>query len=456
MSASFRCGLELHVQLNTGKLFCSCPSKLSNKVSGEIVRRFTMVSGEVGGVDPAAVAEKLKGKKVVYKFDDETSCLVELDEEPPHPVNVEALRTALIISKLLNCELFDDLIVMRKTIIDGSVPTGFQRTMLVGFGGFVETSKGKVRVSYVSLEEDSARKLRESRDSVVYKLDRLGIPLVEIGTEPDITDFDQVFEVAKKLGELTRSTDKVMRGLGTIRQDVNVSVRGGARVELKGVQDLKMLPLIVKKEVDRQLALLERGERVVSEVRRVKRDGSSVFLRPMPGSARLYPETDLEPVSVKGLEFALPKSFEDRVKELVGKGVDRSSAELVVKKFWNYYEPMVGVFDDAKLVVELLLIGRSKVSLSDYLELLKAVKRGDLLVSGVRVAVQKLLKGDDVRVVIVSLKPVKLVEVEKRVDELLRSGVSERNILGLVMRDFRGRVDPVEVVNLVKRVVSRK
>jgi glutamyl-tRNA(Gln) amidotransferase subunit E len=260
-----RVGLELHQQLDTShKLFCSCPTKLrDDEPDIKFLRRLRPTQSELGQVDEAALFEFKRGRSYLYEAYDDTVCLVEMDEEPPHQVNPEALDAALEAALLLKATPVDQVCVMRKIVIDGSNTTGFQRTMLVAVGGpdaAVEDEEGPVRVEAVCLEEDAARKVGERDDLVEYRLDRLGIPLIEVATEPTIRSPDQARRVALKIGRLLRDTGKVKRGLGTIRQDLNISIEGGARTEIKGVQDLDLLPKIIELEVVRQLNLLKIAE----------------------------------------------------------------------------------------------------------------------------------------------------------------------------------------------------
>ena len=215
------------------------------------------VAGEMGAVDKAALHEFLKNRRLIYEAYSDTTCLVELDEEPPHPLNQEALDIALETAILLKAKPVDELQVMRKTVIDGSNTTGFQRTILVAMDGRIETSEGSIGIPTICLEEDAARKIEEKGDSITYRLDRLGIPLVEIATTPDIKNPRHARETAEKIGMLLRATGKVKRGLGTIRQDLNVSIREGNRIEVKGVQNLNDIPKIIENEVRRQTALIE-------------------------------------------------------------------------------------------------------------------------------------------------------------------------------------------------------
>jgi len=253
-----KCGIEIHQQLDTHKLFCECPSQIrDDEPHGTVTRKIKAVAGELGNIDPAALHELLKDKEFVYEFYNDTTCLVELDEEPPHKLNKEALNTVLEASLLLHGKPVDEVQVMRKTVIDGSNTSGFQRTMLVATGAYVKSGDKKVRIPTICLEEDASKIIKREGNRTTYRLDRLGIPLIEIGTDPDISSPQEAKEVAEKLGMLLRATGKVKRGLGTIRQDVNVSIRGGRRIEIKGVQALNDIPALVENEISRQINLIE-------------------------------------------------------------------------------------------------------------------------------------------------------------------------------------------------------
>jgi len=251
-------GLEIHQQLNTDeKLFCTCECNLTDKKPElKILRNLRPTQSELGKIDRAAFEESLRKLQFVYESYDHQTCLVEADEEPPHPLNPEALEISLILASLLNMNVVDEFHTMRKQVIDGSNTGGFQRTGLVATGGYLETDYGGVTIENLCLEEDAARRIGQKKGKTVFRLDRLGIPLVEITTDPSIRHPQQVKEVAYHIGQILRST-KVKRGLGTIRQDLNISIREGARVEIKGVQDLDLMPKMVEKEVERQINLLE-------------------------------------------------------------------------------------------------------------------------------------------------------------------------------------------------------
>ena len=252
-------GLEIHQQLDTAtKLFCRCQT--TERDPSESTRSFTRylhpTKSELGELDDAAVEESRVDREFEYLAYD-TTCLVEEDEEPPHRLDTEAQSVALQIADLLEMEPVDQAHVMRKLVIDGSNTSGFQRTALVAQDGAIETSQGRVGVEDLLLEEESAQRVEERAGGVTYSLDRLGVPLVEIGTRPDIDSPEQAREAAETIGMVLRSTGSVKRGLGTIRQDVNVSIAEGARVEIKGVQALDDIDDIVREEVGRQVALLD-------------------------------------------------------------------------------------------------------------------------------------------------------------------------------------------------------
>ncbi|MFH0861910.1 MAG: Glu-tRNA(Gln) amidotransferase subunit GatE [Candidatus Altiarchaeota archaeon] len=253
----FKCGIEIHQQLDTHKLFCDCPSAArDDKPDITVERKMRAVAGELGDVDPAALHEFLRNRTLVYEAYRDTTCLVELDEEPPHPLNLGALRTVLEVAFLMEAKPVDELHVMRKTVIDGSNTSGFQRTMLVAVDGVLQTSEGPIGVPTICLEEDAARIISEDGGKVRYHLDRLGIPLIELATSPDIKSPQHAREVAEKIGGILRSS-QVKRGLGTIRQDLNVSIAEGQRIEVKGVQDLRLISKVVEGEVERQAMLVE-------------------------------------------------------------------------------------------------------------------------------------------------------------------------------------------------------
>lgn len=249
-------GIEIHQQLNTGKLFCECQSDLSDEHHKDLVRRLRPTQSEMGEIDRAALEES--ERKLHFRYQTSPfSCLVEADEEPPHDANKRAIEASLEMAALLGMHVVDEIHFMRKIVIDGSNTGGFQRTALIAMNGKVDVNGRSIGVATLCLEEDAARKMSEHGSEVTYRLDRLGIPLIEFATDPVISTPEEVRQVAERLGSLLRATKKVRRGIGTIREDLNISISGGARVEIKGAQDLRLLQVYVEEEVKRQLALLE-------------------------------------------------------------------------------------------------------------------------------------------------------------------------------------------------------
>ena len=259
----FMCGLEIHQQLDTGKLHSRQPCTLYDYTIETIPeewfrahRRLRASEGEGGQVDVAARFEARRNRSFIY-IKSPNAGLIELDEAPPMNHDSDAIDVALMVVAMMDMNPIPVMQAMRKTVVDGSNTSGFQRTTLIATGGAIETPSGPVSISLLTLEEDSARKLDTQNgmagEVVVYTLDRLGVPLIEIATEPDIKNPEHAKECARALGQLLRDTRKVRRGLGTIRQDLNVSIACGDRVEIKGCQDLDWIPRIISLEMARQL-----------------------------------------------------------------------------------------------------------------------------------------------------------------------------------------------------------
>lgn len=611
-----KCGIEIHQQLDTHKLFCSCPSQIREDKPDIIVKRkMRAVAGELGDVDPAALHEFLKDRELIYEAYSDTNCLVELDEEPPHKLNREALEIALEIVLLLNSKPVDELQVMRKTVIDGSNTSGFQRTILVGMDGFLETDKGMVRIPTICLEEDAARKIEERGNTTTYRLDRLGIPLVEICTDPEIKSPKHAREVAEKLGMILRATGRVKRGIGTIRQDLNVSISEGERIEVKGVQELRLISKVVEEEVKRQLMLIEikkelkkrrvreedlnyefvdvtdifkdtkskvvsdslkrdgsimaiklkgfsnllkdklgpelaqyakvivgvKGifhsdelpaygitigeilkinkklklcqedafvlvaekrsitqkalraamdrcklalEGVQKETRRALPDGKSEFMRPLPGSARMYPETD-EPLvvidnkSISEIKKKLPEMPEEKIERFLNMGLSKEVAGQLLRSKWaGKFEEFEKEFSNVKpSVIATTLIStpkevkkRYEVEISflredHYRQILDLVNRKKISKDVIPEIMAELAKDPEKDVEeIVGERDIVLIseeEMEKIVDRILKENrkliqdtgeKAKGYIIGRVMAEVKGRAD----VESVKRMVGGK
>jgi glutamyl-tRNA(Gln) amidotransferase subunit E len=255
-----KCGLEIHQQLDTEKkLFCRCPAKLqgTRKPEFTISREMRPVLGEMGTYDKAMLTEYEKGMGIIYEGYNDVVCTYELDDTPPFSCNKEAKEVALQIAMLLNANIIEEMHVCRKNYLDGSVPSGFQRTMILGTDGYITLESGKkIRIDILSLEEEAARKIKTENKTNFFRLDRLGIPMVEVTTKPDINTPEECRDCAERIGLLLWSTN-VKKVLGSIRQDVNISIEAGTRIEIKGVQKLGWIPLLINHEISRQLKLLE-------------------------------------------------------------------------------------------------------------------------------------------------------------------------------------------------------
>jgi len=384
-----KCGIEIHQQLEGKKLFCSCPTLMrEDEPHFTAIRSLRAAAGESGQVDIAALQEMKKGRRYVYHGYQDTTCLVELDESPPERINPDAFSTALQVCKILKANIVDCVQFMRKTVVDGSNTAGFQRTALIARNGVLESSLGPIGIPIICLEEDSCRPVNESNTEVVYSLDRLGIPLMEIGSSPDIKSPEQCKEVCEKIGLILRSTGKAKRGIGTIRQDVNVSIKKGNRIEVKGVQDLKLIPFIVEREAIRQKNLVEikeelekrRAKKFPGQIKDVtnviKSSGAKVICKAieangiilgvmLPGFARLVGK-EIQPGRRLGTEFS------DRAKVIAGVGGIFHSDELpnygITDREVEFIKQELGCLENDAFVIVADSPERSKKALEAVIE----------------------------------------------------------------------------------------
>lgn len=470
-----KCGLEIHQQLNTKKLFCDCPSILRSEEPDFIIkRRLHAVAGESGEVDIAAKYQASLNKSFVYQGYDDTTCLVELDESPPREINLDALKIATQVASLLNCKMIPITQIMRKTVVDGSNTSGFQRTVLIARDGYVDTAHGRIGIDSICLEEDSARIISDGSREVTYRLDRLGIPLIEIATSPDISNPEQAKEVALHIGDVLRSCD-VKRGIGTIRQDVNMSIKetGWIRVEIKGVQEPALIVKTIISEIEREKELISKKEKMEPQVRNALPDGNTKFLRPMPGASRMYPETDLPLLRIK-------KDFIDDVKRTLPKLSSELSKEL---KKYNLHEELISLILRDKKVVEfkeltqvlrnpelvaktLVLYPRELASKNDLTEdkinemlnkdivigILEAVQKKKITERQIKETMERIIHG------IGFLDALKFEEhdsgkIEERIINLLKEkpGLSDNAYMGLLMKEFHGKIDAKNLMEIIRK-----
>jgi glutamyl-tRNA(Gln) amidotransferase subunit E len=276
-SLNLKVGFEIHQQLATkSKLFCNCSCEEAREYDSSFVRKLRPTQSELGAYDPAAMFEFSKMHTVEYRAAFGSSCLVEADEEPPHDISKEALETALIFSLALHSKVMHEIHVMRKIVIDGSNTTGFQRTMLVASGGYLDIAGKRVGVQSICLEEDAAKLIGDEKGVRKFGLDRLGVPLVEIALEPVTGRPSEIMQVALTLGRLLRASKRVARGLGSIRQDINISVHNGAVVEVKGVQQLDQLVKVIEHEMHRQYGLIVIAQKLKEKNVDIKKVGDRI------------------------------------------------------------------------------------------------------------------------------------------------------------------------------------
>lgn len=472
---NLKSGLEVHQQLDTGKLFCSCPGYLRQDEPDFVVKRkLHAVAGETGKVDDAVKHEASLNKSFIYQAYNDTNCLIELDEEPPHLINENALNETLKISLLLNCEIYPISQIMRKTVIDGSNTSGFQRTVLIGHSGFLETSSGRIKIDGVALEEDSARLISDKQgDEVIYRLDRLGIPLVEIATAPDLNNPEQIKEAALKIGEILRAC-KVKRGIGTIRQDINMSIKGHERVEIKGFQDTAMMILTINKEIERQLNNLGESDKI-GQVRVAQLDGSTKFLRPLPGKARMYPETDI-PILKLGrdrinvIKKQLPKLKHEIKDELKKKGLSEELTNLVLEHL-NEFEVLLKVYEkDTNLVAKMVTLWRNefasklKKNFNEIKEILnenileqvlEALKFGKISEGDVKGVLWKVVSGNSIEEAM-KIERISDDKLEEGISKIVKenSGLREGAYMGLIISKLGKDIDKRKAMEIVQKLIK--
>ncbi|MBI2047491.1 Glu-tRNA(Gln) amidotransferase subunit GatE [Candidatus Pacearchaeota archaeon] len=476
LKLGLRSGLEIHQQLDTGKLFCNCPSILRQDAPDFIVKRkLHAVAGETGEVDITAAFEAAKEKEFVYEGYNDTTCLVEIDEEPCHLINQEALHIALQVSLLLNCEIIPVTQIMRKTVIDGSNTGGFQRTALIAKNGYVETSEGRVGIQSICLEEDAARIIKQEGNAVVYRLDRLGIPLVEIATFPDIKNPQQAKEAALHIGEILRAC-KVKRGIGTIRQDVNISIKGGERIEIKGVQEPALIEKTIINEAERQKTLVKEGKSRL-EVRKALPDGNTEFLRPLPGAARMYPETDLPllRISRQILDEArksLPKLKSEIRGELKKIGLNDEMMKLVLEASKiEELKSLIKIYNNPNLIIKMLVLWPKEIashekktiedvesSLTiDVIEIiLQAIKSKKIDESQAKQVMKEIAEGKSIEDALKGEKAEGAGNIEEEIIKLIeeKPGLNINAYMGLVMQRFKGRISGKDAAEILKKLIK--
>lgn len=615
-AVGLKVGLEIHVQLNTGrKLFCNCPPVIRNdEPHFRVTRRLRPSMSELGEVDPAAMWEFRKHRVFVYEGYYDTTCLVELDEEPPHEPDPESLEVALAVAQMFNAKVFDEIYVMRKIVIDGSNTSGFQRTMLVAHDGLAKFFDYKVPIQTIALEEDAARKIEERGDTVVYRLDRLGIPLIEISTGILTYSPQEIMEVAYYIGHSIKMTGKAKRGLGTVRQDVNVSISNGAKTEIKGVPDLGLIPKVIEYEVQRQLNLLairdelrsrgvredwftedfidvtdifsgtksnilrrviDTGGRVIAikvpglrgilgkevqpgrrfgteladrvrvwtslsglihsdelpgygitgeevsrvssrlgvdsfillagnndrdladavkviierikeamygvpeETRAANPDGTTKFMRPRPGAARMYPETDLRPirVTIEMLEKArslIPEPIESRVNRYISYGMSRELAMQVIRSpYYDLIDYLIEEFKDkvsATLIANTLVntlrslqrdgVDVSRINEEHLRDLFNALSNGAITKEAIPDVLRAWAEEPSANINAIigklGLSKMSYGEVREVVFKRARElGIKDRDkLIKALIRDLRGRADPSDVIRAVDEYLN--
>lgn len=461
-------GVEIHQQLDTHKLFCKCPSLLRAEEPDFIVKRkIYAVAGETGKIDAAAAYEQSRKREFVYEGYSDTTCEIEMDESPPLYVNKEALKIALQVAFLLNAKPLRAMQVMRKTVVDGSNTSGFQRTIMIATNGYLVINNKKIGISAICLEEDAARIIKQDENNVFYRLDRLGIPLIEISTNPDINNPEEAKEAASKIGEILRAC-KVKRGIGTIRQDVNINIKSHPRVEIKGFQDIRVMPKTILNEIERQ----KNNTNKQAEVRRANPDATTTFLRPIPSAERMYPETDLPLIRVSEEEIKEIKNNLPELKESITARLEEKIKnpeiinELIRQNKVEMFEELSEIYDENVIAKVITMIPKSieahhkistnKITKNVFESIFKALRDKKISEGAVEQILTDFCKGEDLEKLISQRKPVSEEDIEAEIKEIVEKNrqLSFNAVMGLAMAKLKGKADGKKIAELVKKLLS--
>jgi Glu-tRNA(Gln) amidotransferase subunit E-like FAD-binding protein len=350
---------------------------------------------------------------------------------------------------------------MRKTVIDGSNTSGFQRTMLISMNGFLEVNKKRIGIDVVCLEEEACQIVDRTKEYDVYNLSRLGIPLIEIATKADIKTPEEAREVAAKIGMILRSTGACKRGIGTIRQDVNLSIKDGARVEIKGFQELRSISKVIDYEIERQLKLIKEGKKVEEEVRKAEEDLTTSYLRPMPGMDRMYPETDIPPI-IPGLEgIEAVKTIEERISEAMHDY--KISKELASEIINNNIDFLKLVKEFAKLqpkfIADIIINApkeirarfKKEINVFEHLEVLAKANKNKIPESAVFEILTEIAHGN--KPSYEKYRELSEEELEKEITGLVNKNKDApiNALMGLLMAKHRGKVDGKKAMELLQK-----
>ena len=466
-------GFEFHQRLDSReKLFCNCSTEFHDSPEYlTIKRKLRPALSELGDVDETARVEAIKNRIFTYQITKDNCCLLEIDEEPPHAVNKEALEISLQIAKMFNTNILPEIFFMRKTVVDGSNTSGFQRTALIGKDGFFEYKGQKIPISYVILEEEAAGIVRKTDKEATYRLDRMGMPLVEIvtGIIENRTP-EEAKEIALYLGTMLRTTGKVKRGIGTIRQDTNISIKGGQRCEIKGLQDISMLDRVIEKEVARQ----ERKKEVIPETRVVLPDGSSKFLRPLSGASRMYPETDVPPIKIdfKELEkIKVPKKPEQIKKDLMTKFKlnEQFANKLVTSVYSNLFYDLAKVCKDYTTIADTLLnkfveLRRAKVNINlipqnKLIELFSSLEKKKIIKKAIPEILKHLAQDPNYEISKAQKLKISKSQLEKEIKLFINNNKKmdeykiRRVVMGEMMKKYRGKVSGKLISEILEKLL---
>jgi aspartyl-tRNA(Asn)/glutamyl-tRNA(Gln) amidotransferase subunit B len=469
-------GLEVHVQLLTQtKIFCGCSTQFGAPPNTNV-------------------------------------CPVCLGMPGALPVlNRRAVEFAVLAAQALNCEVRETSIFARKNYFYPDLPKGYQISQydkpLAEHGWIDIPAAGggtkRIGITRVHLEEDAGKSLHEglpdSAASTYVDLNRTGVPLIEIVSEPDMRSPDEAFEYLTRLKEIilyTGVSDCNMEE-GSLRCDANVSVRPegqkafGTKTEIKNVNSFRFIRQAVEYEIDRQIEVIEGGEKIRQETRLFNsQEGRTYSMRSKEEAHdyRYFPEPDLLPLIVDAqwqadVRGRLPELPESRRRRMVSEyGITDYDAQVltVSKTLADQFEEAARAAKNPKRVANLVqgeLMGRLKAKGLDIeqspISMKGVAMSADLAESGA--ISSKILKdlydkafagGEDFPAVYEREKPQQITDasaIEKIVDEVIAGNPKQVEqyragkttvigfFVGQVMKASKGQAKPELVNDLLKK-----
>jgi len=429
-------------------------------------------------------------------------------------VNEQAIRYGIKVALALNCEVQPEIIFYRKNYYYPDLPRGFQITQYdfpIALNGLVqiESASGgdggkekerKIRITRVHMEEDPGRLVYKGTiDTAKYSLvdyNRSGIPLVEIVTEPDLRSPKEARIFLGKLRSILGYLSVFDGDLeGAMRVDANISVGGGERAEVKNISSYKGVERALSFEITRQKNLVRRGLKVTLETRHydeVRGITLSMRTKEFEHDYRYFPEPDLVPIHISDLVSEIKKEIpelpDEKKRRFVSQySITREHANALTYdiNIADFYEEVASKMDaglSAAWVADVLKgelnyraismrEASKRISAGDFVAILRYLKKGMITERGAAEIIREMLdhggKPDEI-IKRKGLASIGLAEIEKAVLDVIKenedavedykTGKKEalNFLVGQVMRKTRGRAEPKDVNEILKKRIVKK